>query len=286
MHGLLKTPGASPTTSTSATRSGLGHFRTPVEKGLEIIAALRGHTTGYAVPHFVVDAPGRRRQDPLLPEYLVGREGDELLLRNFEGSVFRYPTRLSARAGGERRRASMRVGLVYDLRADYRGHGLSGEVETAEFDSPETIDALERALRAHRPQRRAHRQRPSPRRAARRAATAGTWCSTSPRAWRAARARPRCRRCSRPYDVPYTFSDALVMALTLDKGDGEARRARLPACRPPRSRSSAASATSRPSTCPTRSSPSRSPRARARASAPRSKAAERRRARRGLRASC
>lgn len=71
--------------------SGSGHFRTPVSKGLEIIRGLRGHTTGYAVPTFVIDAPGGGGKIPLLPEYVAGRDGDDLLLVNFEGKVYRYP---------------------------------------------------------------------------------------------------------------------------------------------------------------------------------------------------
>jgi lysine 2,3-aminomutase len=71
--------------------SGSAHFRTSVRKGLEIIAGLRGHTTGYAVPTYVVDAPGGGGKIPLQPDYVVGREGDELVLRNFEGHEFRYP---------------------------------------------------------------------------------------------------------------------------------------------------------------------------------------------------
>lgn len=70
---------------------GSAHFRTSIAKGLEIIEGLRGHTTGYAVPHFVVDAPGGGGKIPLLPDYVVGRDGDDLLLRNYEGKVFRYP---------------------------------------------------------------------------------------------------------------------------------------------------------------------------------------------------
>lgn len=70
--------------------SGSAHFRTPVEKGLEIIKGLRGHTTGYANPTFVVDAPGGGGKIPLLPDYIVGREGEDLLLTNFEGGVYRY----------------------------------------------------------------------------------------------------------------------------------------------------------------------------------------------------
>jgi len=70
---------------------GSGHFRTPVAKGLEIIQGLRGHTTGYAVPHYVIDAPGGGGKIPLLPEYVVGHEGNDLVLRNYEGKLYRYP---------------------------------------------------------------------------------------------------------------------------------------------------------------------------------------------------
>jgi len=72
---------------------GSNHFRTPVSKGLEIIQGLRGHTSGYAVPQYVIDAPGGGGKIPLLPQTVVGREGDDLLLRNYEGNVFRYPDR-------------------------------------------------------------------------------------------------------------------------------------------------------------------------------------------------
>ncbi|MBN1687108.1 MAG: KamA family radical SAM protein [Spirochaetales bacterium] len=70
---------------------GSAHFRTPVEKGLEMIKGLRGHTSGYAVPSYVIDAPGGGGKIPLLPEYVVGRNGDDLVLRNYEGRVFSYP---------------------------------------------------------------------------------------------------------------------------------------------------------------------------------------------------
>ncbi|MCA9320276.1 MAG: KamA family radical SAM protein, partial [Planctomycetes bacterium] len=71
--------------------SGSAHLRTPVAKGLEIIAGLRGHTTGYAVPQFVIDAPGGGGKIPLVPEAIVGRDGNDILVRNFEGEVYRYP---------------------------------------------------------------------------------------------------------------------------------------------------------------------------------------------------
>lgn len=71
--------------------SGSAHLRTSVEKGLEIINGLRGHTTGYACPTYVIDAPGGGGKIALGPDNVVGRDGDDLLLRNYEGHVFRYP---------------------------------------------------------------------------------------------------------------------------------------------------------------------------------------------------
>jgi lysine 2,3-aminomutase len=73
--------------------SGSGHFRTTVAKGLEIIAGLRGHTTGYGVPTFVIDAPGGGGKIPLLPDPVVNRDSEGVVLRNYEGGLFRYPDR-------------------------------------------------------------------------------------------------------------------------------------------------------------------------------------------------
>lgn len=69
---------------------GSAHLRTSIDKGLEIIEGLRGHTTGYAVPQFVVDAPGGGGKLPLVPNYFIGREGDDAVFRNYEGRTFRY----------------------------------------------------------------------------------------------------------------------------------------------------------------------------------------------------
>jgi len=72
---------------------GSSHFRTPVEKGIEMIEGLRGHTSGYAIPHYVVDAPGGGGKIPLLPDYYQGRDNDGIILRNYEGNTYRYPDR-------------------------------------------------------------------------------------------------------------------------------------------------------------------------------------------------
>ena len=67
------------------------HFRVPVKKGLEIIDALRGYTSGYAVPTYAIDIPGGGGKIVLTPDHVAGRDGDFLLLRNFEGKLYRYP---------------------------------------------------------------------------------------------------------------------------------------------------------------------------------------------------
>lgn len=69
---------------------GSAHFRTPVEKGLEIIKGLRGHTSGYAVPSFIIDAPGGGGKVQLTPDSVIGRDNDDLLLRNYAGKIYRY----------------------------------------------------------------------------------------------------------------------------------------------------------------------------------------------------
>jgi lysine 2,3-aminomutase len=71
--------------------SGSSHFRTPVSRGVELIRALRGHTTGYAIPTFVVDAPGGGGKIPISPDYVVGYENGDLLLRSYDGGTYRYP---------------------------------------------------------------------------------------------------------------------------------------------------------------------------------------------------
>ena len=71
--------------------TGSSHFRTPVEKGIEIISGLRGHTSGYAVPHYVIDAPDGGGKIPLLPDYFAGRDGHHVVLRNYEGNIYKYP---------------------------------------------------------------------------------------------------------------------------------------------------------------------------------------------------
>ena len=69
---------------------GAGHFRTPVGKGIEIIEALRGHTSGFCVPTYVIDAPGGGGKVPIMPQYLISQSDSRVVVRNFEGFISAY----------------------------------------------------------------------------------------------------------------------------------------------------------------------------------------------------
>lgn len=69
---------------------GLSHFRTPVGKGIEIIESLVGHTSGFAVPRYVIDAPGGGGKIPVMPTYLISRSTNKVILRNYEGVICTY----------------------------------------------------------------------------------------------------------------------------------------------------------------------------------------------------
>jgi lysine 2,3-aminomutase len=71
--------------------SGSAHLRTSVSKGLEIMQGLRGHTSGYAVPQYVIDAPGGGGKVPVNPDYVLSHAAGRVVIRNFEGEIFEYP---------------------------------------------------------------------------------------------------------------------------------------------------------------------------------------------------
>jgi lysine 2,3-aminomutase len=71
--------------------TGGSHFKVDVRKGLEIIRALRGHTTGYAIPQYVIDAPGGGGKVPMNPDYVEAMGEDAVVFRNYEGRRFEYP---------------------------------------------------------------------------------------------------------------------------------------------------------------------------------------------------
>jgi lysine 2,3-aminomutase len=71
--------------------AGSAHLRASVRRGLEIMESLRGHTSGYAVPTYVIDAPGGGGKVPVSPEYVLSRNQDRVVIRNYEGKIFEYP---------------------------------------------------------------------------------------------------------------------------------------------------------------------------------------------------
>ena len=70
---------------------GISHFRTPVETGMEVMSKIRGYISGYAVPTFVIDAPGGGGKIPVNPEYLISVADEMVIMRNYKGSIFTYP---------------------------------------------------------------------------------------------------------------------------------------------------------------------------------------------------
>jgi len=96
---------------------GAGHFRTPVAKGIEIMEGLRGHTSGYAVPQYIVDAPGGGGKIPVSPNYLLSMSDHKIILRNFEGYITTYEEPVdylpsqAARYKGEKRPEPGQTGI-------------------------------------------------------------------------------------------------------------------------------------------------------------------------------
>ena len=70
---------------------GLSHFRTPIDKGVAIIKSMIGNTTGFAIPRFVVDAPGGKGKIPIMPDYIISKSEKEITLRTYQGKVISYP---------------------------------------------------------------------------------------------------------------------------------------------------------------------------------------------------
>jgi lysine 2,3-aminomutase len=90
MHELLKTRVRPYYIYQCDLAMGTEHFRTPIAVGINIIEKLRGHTTGYAVPSFVIDAPGGGGKIPVGPTYLISQDKGKMVLRNYQGKVFEY----------------------------------------------------------------------------------------------------------------------------------------------------------------------------------------------------
>lgn len=127
--------------------TGAGHFRTPVAKGIEIIEGLRGHTSGYAVPTYVVDAPGGGGKIPLMPNYQISQSDHKVALRNYEGFITTYEEPEDYRPHDP-----ARCGYCQRKRAEVGQTGVSGLLDgEALAIKPQGFDALHaRGGEAHR----------------------------------------------------------------------------------------------------------------------------------------
>lgn len=126
---------------------GAGHFRTPVAKGVEIIEGLRGHTSGYAVPTYVVDAPGGGGKIPVSPNYLISMSDHKIVLRNYEGYITTYEEPLEYAPHNPETCA-----YCQNKRAEIGQSGVSGLLDGEDmFIKPEGFDLLHnRGGGAHR----------------------------------------------------------------------------------------------------------------------------------------
>ncbi len=97
---------------------GAHHFRTTVAKGLEIIESLRGHTSGLAIPTYVIDAPGGGGKIPIQPQYLLAYENGRAILRNFQGRIFQYDDPVHEEGEPRSRHAKPRYFVPDDLNGD------------------------------------------------------------------------------------------------------------------------------------------------------------------------
>jgi lysine 2,3-aminomutase len=117
---------------------GAGHFRTPVAKGIEIMEGLRGHTSGYAIPQFVVDAPGGGGKIPVMPNYQISMSDHKVILRNYEGYITTYEEPIEYTPHDPKTCKSCQ-----NKRAEHGQAGLTGLLEGEGLDiKPEGFDLL------------------------------------------------------------------------------------------------------------------------------------------------
>jgi lysine 2,3-aminomutase len=127
---------------------GLSHFRTPVGKGIEIMESLIGHTSGFAVPTYVIDAPGGGGKIPLTPNYLISLSTNKVVLRNYEGVITTYQEPESYEAVFcDRKCNDCRLQLKLEGSGEYQATGI--EKLLSDFDetislTPENNRRMER----------------------------------------------------------------------------------------------------------------------------------------------
>ena len=121
--------------------TGIEHFRTPVSKGIEIIEGLRGHTSGYCIPTFVVDAPGGGGKIPVMPQYMISQSPEKVILRNYEGVITTYtqPTAYDFETEGAVETQEQKDHKIFGVGGLLQGNRVNIELKE-----------LERTLRSHK----------------------------------------------------------------------------------------------------------------------------------------
>ncbi len=102
---------------------GANHFRTSLDKGLEIIYALRGHTSGLAIPHFVIDAPGGGGKIPVLPQYILHRDEDRIVMRNYKNEVYVYRESKEPKSNGHSELSIPTTSIPIEIADKKNGNG-------------------------------------------------------------------------------------------------------------------------------------------------------------------
>jgi lysine 2,3-aminomutase len=107
--------------------TGIEHFRTTVSKGIEIMEGLRGHTSGYCVPTYVVDAPGGGGKIPVMPQYMISQSPDRVVLRNYEGVITTY-----TQPNHDREEEAPKEEVIFGVGGLLQGDRVSIELKTTE----------------------------------------------------------------------------------------------------------------------------------------------------------
>ncbi|MBL7054408.1 KamA family radical SAM protein [Candidatus Woesearchaeota archaeon] len=119
---------------------GTEHFRTPVTKGLEIIKSLQGHTSGLAIPQYIIDTPGGGKI-PLIPDYIKFKNNEKIIMENFENKIVEY---YEPKSSGRKKNNKFKIAVVFNLKKQSEKN--KPEDYYAEFDNIEVPIAIQKAL--------------------------------------------------------------------------------------------------------------------------------------------
>lgn len=118
---------------------GANHFRTSLDKGLEIMYQLRGHTSGLAIPHFVIDAPGGGGKIPVLPQYILHRDEERIVMRNYKNEVYVYRENLNGKKNGKAANTNVEI----EIGGKKNGNGNGSSKKPKNYKNITTVELPE-----------------------------------------------------------------------------------------------------------------------------------------------